>query len=57
MCIRRIPIGYASEQSVESFQKECQLIFDRCRNERDVKKLKCAIHQTILFITSPTHQA
>ena len=56
MCIWRIPIGYISEQSVESFQKVCQLIFNRYRNQRGVKRLKYAIHQ-ILLITSPTYQA
>ena len=55
MSIWAIPLGYISEQSVESFQKVCQSVFNRYQGQRGTLKLKYAIHH-IMTLTSPTYQ-
>ena len=55
MEIWRIPIGYVSEQSIESFHKTCSMVFRRYVNQRGTLRIKYAIRQLFL-ITSPVYQ-
>ena len=56
MKLWRVPLGYICEQSIESFHKDCTLIFRRYHNQRGLLNLKYAL-RTLQLITSPTCQA
>ena len=50
-----IPLGYISEQSIESFHKVCSMVWRRYLNQRGKKIVELFIKH-LLLVTSPTYQ-